>query len=527
MMKNVELYDTTLRDGAQTEGVSFSLADKLSIARRLDEFGIHYIEGGFPASNRKDLAFFQELARSPLRHAQLVAFGSTRKGDNDVATDPFVSGVLAADAPVVALVAKSWDMHVREVLRVTLEENLAMIGDTTAYLASRGRRVFFDAEHFFDGFAENPDYALKTLEVAAEAGAEILVLCDTNGGTQPGTIRDVTAQVRAKLDVPVGIHAHNDGDLAVANSLAAVEAGCTQVQGTINGLGERCGNADLCAVVANLQLKLGYEVAPADKLRKLTELSRYVAEVSNVFPRHNQPFVGTSAFAHKGGFHVHAVSRNTRAYEHIDPALVGNERRVLISELSGTATVEGKTRHIAPEVDKDVRRKILLQVQELESAGYQFEAAEASFELLVRRLTGRYKSFFDLEGFRVIVEKREDGTPITEATIKIIAQGRRMLTASEGDGPVNALDGALRSALEEIYPNLADMHLVDYKVRVIDPRAGTAAKVRVIIESRDEKDIWSTIGVSENLIEASWQALVDSVMYKLLKDEDAAATPGD
>jgi len=522
-MKHVDLYDTTLRDGAQSEGVSYTLADKLNIAAKLDDFGIPYIEAGYPVSNQKDLALFRELAENPLKQAQIVAFGSTRKGGNKVENDPFIAGVLAVNAPVVAVVAKSWDMHVRDVLRVPLDENLAMIEDTVRYLLAKGRRVFFDAEHFFDGFVENPDYAMKTLQAAAEAGAELLVLCDTNGGMQPEQVGDVVAKVRAGFDVPLGIHAHNDSGLAVANTLAAVQAGCTQVQGTINGLGERCGNADLCAAAANLQLKRGCGVVPGGDLSKLTELSRYVAEVANVFPQHNQPFVGVSAFAHKGGLHVHAVARNTRTYEHIDPAAVGNERRILVSELSGAATVEGKTRHLPVEIDKNVRRKVLLRVQELENEGYQFEAAEASFDLLVRRLTGRCRSFFHLEGYRVIVERNEDGFPVTEATVKLKARGKRTLTASEGDGPVNALDSALRAALEPTYPNLADMHLADYKVRVINPRAGTAAKVRVIIESRDKTDVWGTVGVSENLIEASWQALADSVVYKLLKDEDAAA----
>ena len=517
-MSEIVFYDATLRDGAQAEGVLFSLEDKLNIASKLDEFGIDYIEGGYPLANEKDMNFFKEIREASLSHARVAAFGSTRRRDAKAADDAGLAALLEADTPVVTVVGKSWDLHVRDVLRASTDENLRMIGDSVRYLKSKGREVIFDAEHFYDGYKSDPDCALKTLAAAQDAGADCLVLCDTNGGSLCGEITKITAVAVRQASARVGFHGHNDSGLGVANSLAAVESGVTHVQGTINGVGERTGNADLCGIIPNLILKMKRPCLPEDKLQYLTELSRYVYAVANIVPRDNQPFVGHSAFTHKGGLHVDAMVKNPLTYEHVSPETVGNERRMLISELAGGATVLAKAGQNGLLRDPKVRGEILRRVQELENVGYQFEAAEGSFDLLVRRVLGTHRTFFALEGFRVIVEKREDGTPVTEATIKIRVGEVEELTASEGDGPVNALDGALRKALDRFYPSLREMNLVDYKVRVINPAEGTAARVRVVIESRDRTDIWGTVGVSENLIEASWMALVDSVEYKLLKD---------
>lgn len=523
-MPRIEIYDTTLRDGSQGEGVNFSLQDKLLITRRLDELGIDVIEGGYPLSNPKDFEYFQEVAKLSLKHARIAAFGMTRRKGVRPEEDTCMKALLGANTPIVTIVGKTWDMHVREILNTTLEENVRMIADSVAHCKAAGREVHYDAEHFFDGFKHNPDYALQTLLASHDAGAAVLILCDTNGGTLPDEISSVVERVRARLDrertpgIRLGIHCHNDCDVAVANSLAAVAAGASQVQGTINGIGERCGNTDLVSVIANLALKRGYEVLTPASLPRLTEVSRYVYEIANMNFRGNQPFVGLSAFAHKGGMHAHGVARNTASYEHIDPAAVGNERRILLSELSGQSSVLAKTAKYAVTHDKALMSKILNQVQDLEHAGYEFEAAEASFDILVKKAMGLYKPKFERLSYRVNVEV--SGQPVTEATVKIRAGGETVHTASEGDGPVNALDGALRKALSHFYPSLAEMHLVDYKVRVVNAKAGTAARVRVVIESRDTNDVWSTVGVSENIIEASWLALVDSFEYKLFKDEE-------
>lgn len=520
-MNKIIVYDTTLRDGSQAEGVDFSVQDKVAIALRLDDLGVDYVEGGYPASNPKDREFFKEIASRTLSHARVVAFGSTRKANKGAEEDPGLQSLLKAETPVVTIVAKGWDLHVREVLRVSLDENLKMIADTVKFLKSNGRDVFVDVEHFFDGYRSNAKYALKVLKVAANSGADTIVLCDTNGGCLPTDVFEMVKKARGHVKVPLGIHTHNDCELAVANTLAAVDGGVTHVQGTINGFGERCGNADLCAVIPNLVLKKGLKCLDEGKLKKLTEVSRYVNEVANLASRSNQPFVGASAFAHKGGLHVDAMRKNQQTYEHISPEVVGNERRILISELSGNATILAKMERHDITHDRELMRKILKQVQDLEHRGYHYESAEASFEILVKKALMKHKSFFDLVGFRAIVEKR-NAQPVTEATVKIKVGGSEVLTAAEGDGPVNALDAALRKALERFYPSIKEMHLVDFKVRVIDPRDGTAAKVRVIIQSQDKQDIWGTVGVSENIIEASWEALVDSIEYKLLKDEEKA-----
>ncbi len=522
-MARVDLYDTTLRDGSQGEGVNFSVHDKLAILRRLDDLGIDYIEGGYPLSNPKDAEFFQALRAVKLKKARVAAFGMTRKKGISAAEDTGLRALLAADTGLITIVGKTWDLHVHEVIGTTPEENLAMIADSVAYCKSQGREVFYDAEHFFDGWKANPEYALATLKSAAGAGATTVILCDTNGGSMP---QEVASGVRAALaacpGVVLGIHCHNDCELAVANSIAAVEAGARQVQGTINGIGERCGNVDLISVAAVLGLKMGREVLLPESLARLTEVSRFVYETANMNFRPGQPFVGLSAFAHKGGMHTHAVSKLARSYEHIDPATVGNERRILVSELSGQSTIITKTARLSMAQDRDLMRRILEQVQDLEHAGYEFEAAEASFELLVRRTAGNFKPLFDLVSYRVNVEHGQT-TGVSEATVKIVASGETLHTVAEGDGPVNALDAALRKALVPVYPRLAEMSLVDYKVRVVNGRDGTAARVRVVLESKDSSDIWSTVGVSENIIEASWLALVDSINYKVVKDGEVTA----
>ena len=523
-MKKVWTFDTTLRDGAQSAGVSFSVEDKLAITRALDAVGIDYVEGGYAVSNPKEMAFFHDVRKLDLKHAKVVAFGNTRRADARPEEDASLKAILEAQTSVVSLVGKSWDLHVEVVLRTTLAENLNMIRDSVAFFVAAGKEVIFDAEHFFDGYKRNPEYALSTLQAAQDAGAACLVLCDTNGGTLTGDLSRIVSEVAGKMRAPLGIHVHNDSDLATANTVAAVAAGAVHVQGTINGLGERTGNADLCAVIPNLTLKMACEVLPDDNVKRLTELSRYVYEVANMIPRESQPFVGVNAFAHKAGLHVNALLKSKQTYEHIDPASVGNERRILISELSGRSNVTAKVGHDAALADPANVKKVLQAIQDLENEGYQFEAAEGSFALLVKRVTGRFKPHFQLDKFSVRVDRRvADKAPITEATVKLVVDGKTEHTASEGDGPVNALDGALRKALEKFYPRLADVRLIDYKVRVVNPRAATAARVRVVIESRDHDHIWGTVGVSDNIIEASWQALVDSIEYKLMKDEENTA----
>jgi 2-isopropylmalate synthase len=519
-MRHIEIYDTTLRDGSQGEGISFSLQDKLLIAERLLELGVDFVEGGYPLSNDKDAQFFQRAVKLPAGAGRIAAFGMTRRKGAKAADDPGMKALLESGTEVVTLVGKTSDFHVTEILRVSLDENLAMITDSVRHLRQSGRKVIYDAEHFFDGWKGNREFAFKTIAAAAEAGASLVVLCDTNGGTMPDEIAELTRQVVARLGVPVGIHCHNDCDLAVANSLAAIEAGAVQVQGTINGIGERCGNADLISVIANLALKKsGYEVLRPESLARLTELSRYVYELANMNFRSNQAFVGQSAFAHKGGMHVHAVARAASSYEHVRPELVGNERRVLVSELSGRSNIMALTaKHQLPD-DRALMDRILARVVALENEGYQFEAAGGSFDLLARRCAGEFQPHFERLNFHVSVEADLSGQVTTEATVKLRVAGQVRHEVAEGDGPVNALDAALRKALTRVYPNLADMHLVDYKVRVINSEAATAAGVRVVIESRDEHNVWGTVGVSENIIEASWIALVDSFEYKLCQDE--------
>ena len=514
----IEIYDTTLRDGSQGEGINFSLQDKLLIAQRLDEMGFEYVEGGYPLSNEKDAQFFQRVQKLNLRRTRVCAFGMTRRKGVSAEQDPGMKALLDSGAGAITIVGKTSAFHATEVLRVSLEENLAMIADTVRFLREAGREVIYDAEHFFDGWKSNPEYARKTVQAAAAAGARLIVLCDTNGGTMPDEIAALTKEAIAALDVPVGIHCHNDCDLATANSLAAIEAGAIHVQGTINGVGERCGNADLIAVIANLAVKKQvHEVLDAEAIRRLTELSRFVYETANMNYRANQPFVGASAFAHKGGMHVHAVARATASYEHIDPAAVGNERRILVSELSGRSNIMALTARHNLQDDRELMDKILAQVVSLENAGYQFEAAGASFDLLVRRVAGTFHPHFERISYHVGVGRDERGLE-TEATVKLRVGDAVRHEVAEGDGPVNALDAAMRKALNGSFPKLAEMHLVDYKVRVINSEAGTAAGVRVVIESRDQNDLWGTVGVSENIIEASWIALVDAIEYKLYKD---------
>ena len=523
-MKRIEIYDTTLRDGSQGEGVNFSLQDKLLITKRLDELGFDYIEGGYPLSNPKDFEYFQEVRKLPLKHAKIAAFGMTRRKNCDPKDDVCLKALIDAHTAVITIVGKTWDMHVTEVLGTTPDENLRMIADSVKYCKSQPhvQEVLYDAEHFFDGYKANPAYAIKTLQAARDAGAKVLILCDTNGGTLPEDLAERVAKVKQALPgVELGIQCHNESDVATANSLAAVYQGATQVQGTINGIGERCGNADLVSVLANLALKRGYDVLQPGSVGQLTELSRYVYEIANMNFRNGQPFVGSSAFAHKGGMHAHGVARIAASYEHIDPALVGNERRILISELAGQSNILKKTAKYAIENTKEVSVKLRNMVQDLENQGYEFEAAEASFDILIKKVLGLYKPKFERFTYRVNVETLLSGTLTTEATVKILVGDVIQHTVSEGDGPVNAIDGALRKALKDAYPRLAELQLVDYKVRVVNSRAGTAARVRVVIESRDQTDVWGTVGVSENIIEASWLALVDSFEYKLFKDEES------
>lgn len=520
-MPTVQIYDTTLRDGTQGEGISLSVEDKIKIARKLDAMGFHYIEGGWPGSNPKDLEFFNRIKDYQLTNAQVTAFGSTRKPGVAVEQDGNLQGLLASGVKVATIFGKSWDFHVLDALNTTLEENLAMIEQSLAYLKDQGLKVFYDAEHFFDGYKANPSYALATLQAAKRGGASVIILCDTNGGTLPNEVSEIVQHVRQKLDVPLGIHAHNDCELAVANTLAAVQQGVVQVQGTVNGYGERCGNANLCSIIPNLHFKLGMTSIPANYLPQLTGMSRYVSEVANVHPNPQQPFVGASAFAHKGGIHVSALLKNATTYEHITPEQVGNQRRVLISELAGTSNLLYKYKELNVDIDQQSaeNRKLLEKIKDLESQGYQFEGAEGSFELLMRQIFNGYKPPFTLENMRLIIELKEDQPVHSEAVIKMRVKDEVVHTAAEGDGPVHALDNALRKVLETAYPKVKTMKLNDYKVRVLDEEAGTEAPVRVLIETGDGHHSWSTVGVSTNIIEASWQALVDSLAYGLLKAE--------
>jgi len=522
-MKEVKIYDTTLRDGSQAEEIAFSLEDKLLITEKLDELGVHYIEGGWPSSNPKDLRYFQEVKKLKLKGAKVVAFGSTCRKGISPEQDENIQALLASGTEVVTVFGKSWDIHPLEAMDLTLEENLSLIGDSIAYLKRHVPEVIYDAEHFFDGYKANPEYALKTVLAAEEAGADCIVLCDTNGGSLPHEIAEIVREVKEKVKVPLGIHCHNDTESAVANTLMAVREGVTHVQGTINGYGERCGNANLCSVIPNLVLKMGVECIPRERLRRLREVSRFVSELANLSTSKHQPYVGDSAFAHKGGVHVSAVLKAPKTYEHIEPELVGNARRVLVSDLSGESNLLAKARDFGIELKKGtpLTRKILKTLKEMEFDGYQFEGAEGSLKLLMKKEMGLHKHFFDLLSWRVVVEKRGDREqPLSEATIMVRVGDRVEHTAALGNGPVNALDNALRKALEKFYPELKEVKLIDYKVRVLSTKEGTAATTRVLIESSDGREVWGTVGVSENIIEASWKALVDSIDYKLLREEE-------
>jgi 2-isopropylmalate synthase len=525
-VRRIEVYDTTLRDGCQTEEIALTVDAKLAIAERLDAFGVDYVEGGWPGSNPRDAAFFGPAMRLGLRHAKIVAFGSTRRVNRRAEEDENLELILKAGTPVACIVAKFWDLHVREELRISREANLDVIRDSVAFLRERLDEVIVDAEHFFDGWKANPEFALDCLRAAAEAGATTVCLCDTRGGAMPAVIEAGVRAAAAAVDVPLGIHCHDDGELAVANSIAAVEAGAVQVQGTVNGIGERCGNANLVSVVANLQLKLGYHCVEPEQLRGLTELSRFVDEVANREPRKQQAYVGQSAFAHKAGLHASAVRKHASTYEHVDPGLVGNHQRVLVSDQAGRSNLLHKAKEfgIPAEVIEPRLKELLAELKQLEHLGYQFEGADASFELLLQKaIQGQKIRHFELVGFRVMDEKRhEDEAPVAEATIMVKGpDGRVEHTAAQGNGPVNALDLALRKALSKFYPEIGDVRLVDYKVRVLDQGVGTESVVRVLIESADAGDHWTTVGVSHNVIEASWQALADAIDYKLYKDRRA------
>ncbi len=515
----LEIYDTTLRDGAQSEDVTFSAEDKVRVAQKLDELGVQYIEGGWPGANPKDIEFFRMIKTMPLTHATVVAFGSTRKASNPVQKDANLQALLDAGTGTITLFGKSWNLHVTDALGISLAKNLEIIEDSIAYLREKGRRVFYDAEHFFDGYKADPDYAVDTLRRAVRAGAERVILCDTNGGTMPWEIRKICETVKRDCKVPLGIHAHNDSEMAVANSLVALAAGVVQVQGTINGIGERCGNANLCSILPNLELKMQRRALGEKHLARLREVSHFVAEIANLVPDKHQPYVGESAFAHKGGVHIHAVQKNPATYEHVIPEKVGNRQRMLISDHTGRSGLLEKveTYGITLSRDNPKLQELLTKLKDMEGAGYQFEGAEGSLELLTRKAVGRYKPSFQLLGFRVIVEKREaDAVPVSEATVTVKVGEAVQHTAAEATGPVNALDHALRKALEKFYPQLKEVKLLDYKVRVLAASHGTASKVRVLIESGDHKEKWGTVGVSENIMEASWQALADSIEYKLL-----------
>lgn len=526
-MEKVLIYDTTLRDGAQTAGISFSVNDKIRIAQHLDMLGIDYIEGGWPSpANPRDITFFETMRRIPLQHARLAAFGSTCRSHMKASEDPQLGQLLAAGTPVVTIFGKSWDMHVTGALRISLDENLRMIEDSLAFLHSHGIEVIYDAEHFFDGFAANHLYALETLRAAARGGAETIVLCDTNGGTMPDHLHEALAVVLESITVPVGIHTHNDADLAVANTLVAVQDGVRHVQGTMNGLGERCGNANLCSVMPNLELKMGFRALPPDKLKDLYTAAHFVAEMANVHPPEHQPYVGNAAFAHKGGVHIDSVMKLKRSYEHVIPDAVGNETRLLVSDQSGGSTVVERARQFGIDLDKrsPVTKEILAHLKEAENEGYEFEAAEASFALMIQRHLKQFVPQFDVTDFRVIVGSRNAiNNPLSEAIVRVRIGNIEEHTVADGDGPVNALDGALRKALSSHFPQLGEIKLSDFKVRVVNVGAGTAARVRVLVESSDAVgNTWSTVGVHENIIQASLEALCDSLHYGLRLVGDTA-----
>jgi 2-isopropylmalate synthase len=532
-MEPILYYDTTLRDGTQGENISFTAEEKVMVSKRLDDLGIHYIEGGWPGSNPRDMQFFELIKNVELNQAKVTAFGSTRKPGIQPEDDLNLKALMDCETEVVAVFGKSWDLHVEKVMNNTLEENLAMIHDTVAFLKAGGRMVFYDAEHYFDGYTKNSAYALETIKTAVLAGAEAIVLCDTNGGSLPHDIetisKDTLKVIQAcqdrlpeKTKVVLGIHTHNDSNLAVANTIAAVRVGAQMVQGTINGYGERCGNADLTSIIPILTHKMDYPGISAKNVTKMRSISRFVSETANIVPLNNRPFVGRSAFAHKGGIHVSAIMKTSKAYEHMDPGLVGNQRRVLVSDLSGKSNVEYKAKELGIDLDQNGHdsRKIVTEIKDLEQQGYQFDVADGSFKILMEKFTKQFESSFDLESFRVTIEKDKDQPCTSHATVKIAVNNSQEITAAEGHGPVSALDNALRKALNKFYPGLDAMHLVDFKVRVIDGREGTAARVRVLIQSRDQERIWSTVGVSEDIIEASWQALADSFQYKLTAEKN-------
>ncbi len=518
MSNAVTIFDTTLRDGTQGEGISLSVEDKLKIARRLDSLGVTYIEGGWPGSNSKDIEFFLRAKELELKQAKITAFGSTRRKGIHAEDDANLRRIVESGVSVATIFGKSWDFHVHKALQTTLEENLAMIYDSVQFLKGQGLEVIYDAEHFFDGYKNNPEYALATIGKAAAGGADWIVLCDTNGGSLPEEIFDMVSLVCGRFSVPIGIHAHNDCELGVANSLAAVKAGARQIQGTINGFGERCGNANLCSIIPNLQLKMNYRCISDEQLQTLTSVARYVDEIANVHMPVNQPFVGTAAFAHKGGIHVSAIMKHPKTYEHIVPGLVGNEQRVLVSELAGQSNLLFKAQELNLDLSKENTQsgEVIQLIKELEHQGYQFEGAGASLELLLRQAYGNIEEIFTLESFKILVEKNADHSVVSEAIVKLNIHGETVYTAAEGNGPVNALDNALRKALVQFYPCIQEMSLSDYKVRVLDEKDATAAKVRVLIETTDFKTTWSTVGVSENIIEASWEALSDSIRYALI-----------
>lgn len=514
----LEIYDTTLRDGAQAEDVSFSVEDKIRVAQQLDELGVQFIEGGWPGANPKDIEFFQRVKAIPFQRATIVAFGSTRKASNSARKDKNLQALLESGTRTITLFGKSWSFQVTDALSISLAKNLELIEDSIHYLRSKDRRVFYDAEHFFDGYKANPEYALQTIRRAIAGGAERVILCDTNGGTMPWEIREICRVVKQECPVPLGIHAHNDSEMAVANSLVAVESGILQVQGTINGIGERCGNANLCSIIPNLQLKMR-RPALGKNLARLKDVSGFVTEIANLMPNKRQPYVGDAAFAHKGGVHIHAVLKNAATYEHIVPAEVGNRRRMLVSDYAGRSGLMEKVEAYGISLTKNHAKlqELVETLKERESQGYQFEGAEGSFELLMRKAVGSHRPSFQLLGFRVIVEKKQEhGMLLSEATVMVKVGEVIEHTAAVGAGPVNALDHALRKALEKFYPQLREVKLLDYKVRVLSANKGTESKVRVLIESGDHKDKWGTVGVSENIMEASWQALADSIEYKLL-----------
>lgn len=516
----VEIFDTTLRDGTQGEHISLSAADKIRIAQRLDRAGLDIIEGGWPGSNPKDMEFFSRARDLDWQHATICAFGSTRRVGNAPEDDPNLRAMLDADTRAVSLFGKSWTLHATVALGVTLEENLDIIASSVAYLRDQGRRVIYDAEHFFDGYANDARYALATLEAAASAGADVLVLCDTNGGTLPSQLTRAVQAVRDRFDLPIGIHSHNDGGCAAANAIAAVEAGARHVQGTINGIGERCGNADLCTVIPALQLKLGYECLPGDSLAALTDLSHFVDDQANISSIDRAPYVGRSAFAHKGGIHVSAVMKDSRLYEHTPPESIGNKRRVLVSDLSGQSNVRYKAEEFGIDLQgREVARGTVQRIKEMENTGYAFEAAEASFELLLRSGAGQETEFFQLERLRVRTEMEGQGSEHSEASAVVVVEGHREHVVAEGHGPVDAIAQALQKALVGAYPEMVDLKLSDYKVRVLTPEDGTAAKVRVLIEHDYKGEKWNTVGVSSNIIEASWQALADGVSYWVMQRE--------